>query len=389
MMSNPGISIKSIIRYIYKFCVLKLFYPLVYKICSLRKMSPHKAVFIEVRGLNMSSNFTLIWDELLRREYDCRLHCLGLSSVSGWEGNRRCFGFVRDIADAGVIFINDGSNILSSLPLRKETQVVQTWHACGAFKRFGLSTAEHSYGGSRHEQTYFHSYKNCDIVTVSSPEVVWAYSEAMDIPKERIKPVGVSRTDVLFDKYAIDAAVNKVREKMRIPKDKKILLYAPTFRGENARNARPPEFFDADQAINLLSDEYFIVIKHHPFIKILPVLPKNNNIDYVPNEITIDEALMAADLCVTDYSSLVFEYSLLRRPVYFLAPDIDDYVDERGFYYPFAEFAPGPVVSTTAELAQKILGDNFDYNPLDAFRGKFMSACDGQSTERIMELVNL
>jgi len=344
-------------------------------------------VFVEIRGQDMSNNFTLLWDALVKRGYDCRLHCLGLSSLGFLEGNRRCVRFIRDIADAPAVFINDGSNILSSLPLRSETRVVQTWHACGAFKRFGLATAEHGFGGSRREQILFHSYKNCHIVTVSSPEVVWAYAESMGIPKERVLPTGVSRTDIFFDKDLIDAASHKVRGKMNIPSDKKILLYAPTFRGENSRNARPPEFFDPAEAANLLGSDYFIIIKHHPFIASPPALPDNNMTGYVPDDVTIDEVLMAADLCVTDYSSLAFEYSLLRRPIFFLAPDIDDYIDERGFYYPFAEFAPGPIVSTTAELARAILAGEFDLSPVDAFRGKFMSACDGGATERIINLI--
>lgn len=72
-----------------------------------------------------------------------------------------------------VFFLNDASNVVSCLPLREGTTVVQLWHGCGAFKKWGMSTADLIFGGSRDEILRHPFYKNLSLVTVSSPEVVW------------------------------------------------------------------------------------------------------------------------------------------------------------------------------------------------------------------------
>ena len=86
---------------------------------------------------------------------------------------------------------------------------------------------------------------------------------------------------------------------------------------------------------------------------------------------------------------LIFEYALFKRPMIFFAYDLDDYNDWRGFYYDYGDMTPGPVVRTSAELADYLgnLDARFDAAEVAAFRKKFMSACDGHATERICQLV--
>ena len=89
------------------------------------------------------------------------------------------------------------------------------------------------------------------------------------------------------------------------------------------------------------------------------------------------------------YSSVVFEYSLTLRPMCFFAYDLEEYGDWRGFYYPYEEMTPGPVVRTTREVADyaKATAETFDDAEIRVFRDKFMSACDGHATERIVQAV--
>ena len=104
------------------------------------------------------------------------------------------------------------------------------------------------------------------------------------------------------------------------------------------------------------------------------------------DQLGIDAVMVAADVCVSDYSSLVFEYSLLDRPMAFFAYDRADYDDWRGFYYDYDEMTPGPIFSTTEELVDWVehLDERFDASEVAAFRERFMSACDGHATERIV-----
>ena len=68
-------------------------------------------------------------------------------------------------------------------PLREETMAINLWHGCGAFKKFGRSTAELKFGASAATLDKYPNYGNLDVVTVSSPEVIWAYEQAMNLPK--------------------------------------------------------------------------------------------------------------------------------------------------------------------------------------------------------------
>ena len=104
---------------------------------------------------------------------------------------------------------------------------------------------------------------------------------------------------------------------------------------------------------------------------------------------SIEDLLCVSDVCISDYSSLVFEYSLFEKPMIFFAYDLDNYYDWRGFYYDYKDFVPGPIHTTCEEMIDYIknLDTQFDKNKVIEFKNKFMSACDGHATERIMKLV--
>ncbi|MBQ7116959.1 MAG: CDP-glycerol glycerophosphotransferase family protein, partial [Clostridia bacterium] len=107
------------------------------------------------------------------------------------------------------------------------------------------------------------------------------------------------------------------------------------------------------------------------------------------DKMSVDELLCVSDICISDYSSLVFEYSLFEKPMIFFAYDLKEYFDSRGFYYDYEELTPGPICGTTDEIIAYIgnIEQSFDKGEVKKFRNKFMSACDGRSTERIISEV--
>ena len=107
---------------------------------------------------------------------------------------------------------------------------------------------------------------------------------------------------------------------------------------------------------------------------------------------SIEDALCGADMVISDYSSLIFEYSLFERPMIFYAYDLEEYDAVRSFYYPYEEFVPGDIVKDTEGIiaAVKKAEEDAGAGRIKAFREKFMSACDGNSTERIADyLINI
>ena len=193
---------------------------------------------------------------------------------------------------------------------------------------------------------------------------------------------------MFFDDEYVKTAVKKVKEAVPAIGERKILLYAPTFRGDVSR-AQVPRMPDMEYMRSRLVDRYVVLMKQHPFVKNRPAVPEScrNFLFDVTDSLAIDELICAADMCISDYSSLVFEYALFERPMIFFAYDIDSYDDWRGFYYDYDELTPGPVVKTTEDLVRNIetFEKNFDAAEVKAFAGRFMSACDGKATDRILE----
>lgn len=379
-------------RNLYKTWTLKWLYPGRYRHCIRRQpQQKKKIVFLEVREQALSDNFRLLWQELERQgDWELILCCIREGMEERKKVRELCLQAIPVLADAAVVFISDSSYFFSSLPLRPQTKVIQTWHACGAFKKFGYSITDKKFGADRKDLERFPLHRNFSIVTVSSPEVVWAYAEAFHMEKEqeKILPVGISRTDIFYRREFLDSAREKLYEKIPEAGGKKVILYAPTFRGRVA-DAVSPEVLDFSAMREALASEYIVLCKHHPFVKHRPAVPEDcQNFAWDATELfSIEELLAVSDVCISDYSSLVFEYSLFERPMIFLAHDLDEYFDWRGFYYPYCEMAPGPIVSNTAEVIDciKELPEKFEKERVADFRRKFMSACDGHATERILE----
>lgn len=368
-------------------------FPACYKKACSQPVDPNRVVFVENRIDHIGNSFSILYEELTEHyNFDVRVHFLRENFVSKREYEKRCKDFLQDMAGAKYVFLSEANPVVSCIELRPETKVTQLWHACGAFKKFGMSTADTKFGPDREGHKRHPLYRNYSLVTVSSPEIIWAYAEAMDLigQEDIIAATGISRTDIFFRQKDIDAAYSHLYEKFPAARGKKVILFAPTFRGRVA-NAKTAEAFDVVKFAEAFSDEYVLVMKHHPLVRELPVLPEDLKDRFVydgTNTMTIEDLLMVSDICISDYSSLIFEYSLFTRPMLFFAYDIDEYYDWRGFYYNYDEMTPGPVCKTNEEMIDWIrhVDERFDRQQVIDFREKFMSACDGHATERILKL---
>ena len=396
-------SINSLAKTVVKDIMLGKWLPGVYaRAAEKAPIDPRKALFVAQKGHDMPDNFQLVFARLHDvYGFDTRFVTLRYDEVSYPDYLRNCAALLREAATARFVFLDDASDIMSCVNLRPGTDVVQLWHACGAFKKFGLSTAEKRFGGSRADKLRHPFYANLSLVTVSSPEVKWAYREAMsldaqalastggiagDAPERQVvQALGVSRTDVFFSR----SYLNAVREEMQrlLPQiaRKKVILYAPTFRGTSAQ-AKAPNQLDIAAMKRALGANHVLLVKHHPFVKELPPIPEGcEDFAFMAGAFPIEWLLVVADVCISDYSSLVYEYSLFGRPMVFFAYDKSDYDDWRGFYYDYDELTPGPVLTTTEQIVDYLvhIDERFDAAEVAAFRDKFMGACDGHATERI------
>ena len=375
---------------LYKYLTFKRSYPRVYFKHAKQPVDEKKVVFVELRLPKLTNSFKVLYDTLYR-DYDFDIHCHFLRNtyVSRKEYRNNVKAMLADIATAKYVFFDEATNVNGCFKMREETVVTQLWHGCGAFKKFGFSTADAIFGASREQMEKYPFNRNYTRVTVSSPEVVWAYEEAMQYSHESgvVQALGSSRTDIFYDQHVIDKAYENLYALMPQARGKKVILYAPTFRGRVAKATTPrvliPEFMKYE-----LGDEYVLLFKHHPLVRKRPKINEFCS-DFamdVTDTMTIEDLLCVADICISDYSSLVFEYSLFEKPMLFLAHDLENFFDWRGFYYDYDELAPGPIVSNTTGVIDfiKHIDERFDRERVHEFRKKFMRSCDGHATERIM-----
>ena len=278
----------------------------------------------------------------------------------------------------------------------KETKIIQLWHGVGVFKKVGYSTVDNkNFGKNRKEREEYNQYRNYSYVTIAASEQSWIFEEAMRINKMSgiIKPIGIARTDVFFDEKYINNTYEKLYRKLPQIKGKKIILYAPTFRGTVA-NAQAPDKIDVNMFGKALGDEYILIVKHHGLSKNVPEIPErwNNSFafDFGKQKVLGIEGLLAiADICITDYSSIAFEYAIMEKPLLFFAYDLEDYIDKRGMYYDYDEITPGPICKTNEEMIDYIknIEDRFNKKEIIAFKNKYVSACDGNATQRTIDLI--
>lgn len=377
----------------HRYYMLKIKLPGIYRKYARKPVDEKKVVFFEVRLAELTNSFQTLYKAVTAMNtFDVHTHFLRLTFVSRKQYDRNCVEFVKDIATAKYIFADEASNVLSCVQMRPETIVTQTWHGCGAFKKFGFSTADLIFGLNREQQLKYPFYKNYTYVTLSSPEVAWAYEEAMNLSDrpEILKATGISRTDVFFDEKFIANAFEKLHRQMPQSQGKKVILYAPTFRGRVA-HGQAPDKLDIRMFKKALGGEYVLLIKQHPLVRVRPEVPEDCRefaMD-VTDSMAIDDLLCVSDICISDYSSLVFEYSLFERPMIFFAYDKAEYDDWRGFYYDYDEMTPGPICTENEEMLDYIqhLDTRFDRQQVIDFKYKFMRSCDGHATERILDLV--
>lgn len=384
-------SLKKAAKKLARFASLKVILPTVYACAARRPIQPKRIVFLEISADHLTDSFALLYQAVKERGRQPELICIHDGSVGGMQYLKNCIRMLKSIATAPVVFINEASNITGCVKLRPETKLIQTWHGCGAFKKFGFSTASLDWGISGKEMERYPYYKNQWLVSVSAPEAIRAYQDAMHQPKGVIQALGVSRTDVFFDPDYIRLAREALEAQFPEARGKKVILYAPTFRGTQTK-ARTLQL-DHEAWKAAFSDEYVLVEKHHPFVREVAQIPEHCQ-DFAKDltkTMEISRLLCVSDICISDYSSLIFEYSLFERPMVFYAPDLKEYFDARGFYYDYDTLTPGPVFAHEAEMRAYIreIDTRFDRQQIADFRERFMSACDGHATERILDYIGI
>lgn len=371
---------------------------LIYRIYSIKKVDPKLILFVSNRDDKIPAEYKGIYDYAAAKGYRVICHCMPrLESktfyVNEFKKIRYDIMFTRYYAQAKITFVSDYYLPAFANKPRKGSRLVQVWHGCGAFKKWGYSTRDSAWGLKSDFFEKYNVHKTYTDIITSAECVNSIYAEAFDADLKKVKALGVSRTDVFFDKNFIKEKADEVREKYNIKGDKKIILWAPTYRGDSLQKSHNEITFDLEKLYSELKDDYVLLIKLHPHLvkgfnarTFAPEYMSDFSIKPHPSY-PIENLLCAADIVISDYSSLIFEYSLLERPMIFYAYDLNEYESDRAFYYDYTSFVPGRIVTDTDGIINEIksLEASFDKEKVIRFKNEYMSACDGKSSARIFD----
>jgi CDP-glycerol glycerophosphotransferase (TagB/SpsB family) len=261
-------------------------------------------------------------------------------------------------------------------PHRPRTTVVQVWHAVAALKRFGADTAAPL---AEPERSFLH--RRYDYVVCAGEASRTPYAAALRTPIERVLPLGVPRTDLFFDPTAVAAARARVVAAYPDLVGRRVITYAPTFRGRGRAKAAAAGL-DASTVRASLAPTDVLVLKSHPNLD--PALVPTHGFDVVvAPTMEINDLLAATDILITDYSSSIFEFALLRRPMLLLVADLDAYERDPGLYLDYRRDMIGTQVATTAELVEALRAATFDLSGYDKFIDRHLGGCDGNASDRV------
>ena len=348
-------------------------------------MASNNVLFISDVRDEMGGNFEWVYREIDRNKWNVEVFLKDKQLHKETVQDAKLIA--EKLRTAKYIFLEDVYNYLQFYTPLPGQEIIQLWHAAGAYKKFGFSR--------RNEQIKISpGHKKYTKAIVSADAIKSCYAEAYGISEDKIVATGIPRTDIFFNEEWKKYVRKKFVEEHPETAGKKIILFAPTYRGTKV----PMAYYDMNQVPiqkmrEKFGDEYVFVTKLHPAAYNNMKLKGEKLGDYsdfwidVSELRDINDILPIAEILITDYSSVIFDWVLLNKPIIYYAYDKEDYQGDRGLYYTFDEYVYGNVASTGDELIKAIEKADMMPSKRKEFRYRFMSACDGRATQRVLKLL--
>ena len=256
------------------------------------------------------------------------------------------------------------SGAIAYIPFRKKQIVINTWHGGGAYKKMGLDTTNNFFYKldcklTAKKTSYFlSSNKYCSNVVNSS--LLISYNKFLNI--------GLPRNDIFFKDYSNIA--KKVKNHYKIDENKKIIMYAPTYRPFKGnpfflKHELGPYEIDTELILEELkkkfSGEWVFVLRLHPSIAELIQKNSNEKVINVSDYDDIQELMCASDILINDYSSTMWDFVQTKKPCFIFAKDLDEYENSTGLYTQPSSW-PFPLARNNQEFVENIrIFDNEKY----------------------------
>ena len=363
-------------------------------------------IFESDLGRNYGGNPKYIYEKMVKQDLDKELKCVwifeDISTEIPGKGkkvkkSRILYYYYLARAKIWVMDTREPNYIKK----REEGYYIQTWHGT-PLKKLGMDMDDIFMSGGGDIITYkcnfYRDSRKWDFLLSQnnfSTEIfksAFAFSEKFSKFSE-IWTYGYPRNDILSNNND-EKAINKLKDDLGLPQDKKIILYAPTWRDNEFHGRSIYKFvtaMDFDLLKEKLSEDYVLIVKYHYLVVEDIDWSDYKGFVYIYGaDNDIANLYLVSDLLITDYSSVMFDYSILNRPMFFFMYDLESYRDElRGFYLNVVEEIPGPISRTTEELIKDI--KEYDYSKYEEkyinFQDKYNKNDDGKASQRVIDRI--
>lgn len=264
---------------------------------------------------------------------------------------------------------------------RKKQFYIQTWHG-------GIGLKKIEAAADNLPKNYIKSAKNdskmIDIIISNCTYRTNQYKNHFWYNGEIVE-TGLPRNDAFFK--TIDK--NKIKKELKIAENKKIILYAPTFRSYSYDYMQ----IDFNKLIKrikeYLGENYIVLVRLHPSLANKIEIKETDYIKNVSNYTDADDLMLISDMLISDYSSIMFDYLYTNNPVYLYAPDLKEYIGNRGINFVYEEL-PFVISYNSDELVNNIINkkDKRKTKELKEFLNEMQLKDDGNASKRIAKIIN-
>ncbi|MCC3648541.1 CDP-glycerol glycerophosphotransferase family protein [Cytobacillus oceanisediminis] len=381
--------------------MLKRLYLITFKMVSLFPADPKVIVFESFLGKQYSCNPRAIYEYLKKHNPDYKMFwSVDPQYASAFRGkdvaviNRFSIKWLFIMARAKYWVFN--SRMPAWIPKPAHTTYLQTWHGTPLKKLAADMDEVHMPGTTTedYKRNFLRESSRWDYLISPNEYSTEIFRRAFDFKEEMIES-GYPRNDFLFN-CNNEQTINELKKKLGIPLEKKVILYAPTWRDNEFYQVGKYKFnlkLDLDLMQEKLGEDYIILLRMHYLIAENMDLSSYEGFAYnVSQHEDIRELYLISDILITDYSSVFFDFANLRRPMIFFVYDIDQYRDQlRGFYFDFESSAPGPLIKTTDQCIREILNlENNGFSLPENFEEFFRKFCyleAGESSKRVVDKI--
>ncbi|WP_061297948.1 CDP-glycerol glycerophosphotransferase family protein [Clostridium botulinum] len=352
-------------------------------------------------GRNYTGNPKAIYEEIVNQKLDYSYKCIWILENTNQKIPGNCKKVKRLRLAYFYYMIRSKFWVMDSrqpsyLKKKKGNVYIQTWHGT-PLKKLGLDMTFVNMSGysdiKEYRDTFRKNSSRWDYLISQNEYSTRIFKHAFNFNKN-ILEVGYPRNDILFNNNFND--LENMKKDLGIQKDKKVILYAPTWRDNQYSEDGRYKFIlpiDLDKFIEKFSKEYVLILKPHYLVADkIDISKYKENVKICGIDWDIQQLYLISDILITDYSSVMFDYSILKKPIIFYMYDLKEYTDEiREFYFNILKEAPGQITLNNTELMEAI--ENIDeltikYNDkYTNFCKKYSSIDSGDASKKIINII--